>query len=62
MNYFATPDGEFSPAEAELSAGLGRIAEAPTRYGLLFLVVNRTVVVRLVPIAQFRDADGGWTR
>lgn len=62
MSYFATPDGEFSPAEAELSAGLSRIAEAPTGCGLLFLVVNRTVVVHLVSIAQLRNADGRQTR
>lgn len=62
MTYFATPDGEFSPAEAELSAGLTRITEAPAHYGLLFLVVNRTVVMHLVPIARLRDADGRWTR
>jgi hypothetical protein len=62
MSYFATLDGEFSPAEAELSAGLSRITEAPTRYGLLFLVVNRTVVVHLVPITQLRHSDGRWTR
>ena len=62
MSYFATPDGELSPAEAELSAGLSRIAEAPTCYVLLFLVVNHTVVVHLVPIAELCDAGGWWAR
>jgi hypothetical protein len=62
MTHFATPDGEFSPAEAEISASLNRIAQRPARYGLLLLVVNRTVIVRLVSISQFRDADGRWTR
>jgi hypothetical protein len=62
MTHFATPDDESSPAAVELSAGLGRITEAPTHYGLLFLVVNRTVIARVVSITEHYDADGWWTR
>lgn len=62
MSYFATPGGEFSAAEVELSAGLSRITAAPTHCGLLFLVENHTVVVHPFPIAQPRDVDGRWTR
>jgi hypothetical protein len=62
MTHFAIPDGELSPAEAEFSTGLSQITETATHYGLLLRVVNRSVIVRLVSIAQFRDAGGRRTR
>ena len=62
MHHFATSDGEFSPAEAEVAALIGQHIDSVEQFAALLLVVNNSVVVRLVPINLLGRRNGRWTR
>jgi hypothetical protein len=62
MNHFATPHGESSPAEAALSALIGQHMDSVEHFAVLLLVVNHSVIVRLVPINRLGGVDRRWAR
>lgn len=65
MTHFATPDGEFSPAEAELASVLdsdSALLDGFAPLGLALIASELTFSIILLTIAAGLDIDEWWAQ